>query len=172
MQRNIDVIGFESYEYIWRDTRVATKLGKTLCFGIYDKTWDDQNDDRDTKTVGIHSNRPSWGLRSSRMLRGADWQLYTGAPGQPIGSVFKRQAVIDWLKMLPVAFTPQKTSLVLTSVRGQMDPAAIVRLAGLRQWKIQWHSRTSNPRPFGLKRSASTNWATGRSARYLLAYAN
>jgi hypothetical protein len=45
---------------------------------------------------------------------------------------------------------PPGRFLELISVRGWVDPRAIVRLEGLGQLKIQWPHRESNPRPFRL----------------------
>jgi hypothetical protein len=55
---------------------------------------------------------------------------------------------------------PPGRFLVLISVRGRVDHMAIVRLANLANWKIQWPHREWNPRPFSLWHSASTNYAT------------
>ena len=55
---------------------------------------------------------------------------------------------------------PQKTFLVLISIRGWVDPRAIVRPEDYVNEKIQWYHRESNPRLSGLKRSTSTNCAT------------
>jgi hypothetical protein len=45
---------------------------------------------------------------------------------------------------------PPGRFLILLSVTGWLAPNAIVRLEGLRQLKIQWPHRESNPRPSGL----------------------
>jgi hypothetical protein len=47
-------------------------------------------------------------------------------------------------------------------VRGWVNPRATVRLEGLGKLKNQWLHRKSKPLPFGLWRSASTNYSTAR----------
>jgi hypothetical protein len=53
-------------------------------------------------------------------------------------------------------FYPQEIFLAIISVRGWVDPTAIVRRKDYVNEKFQWHRRESIPRPSGLYRNAST----------------
>jgi hypothetical protein len=68
------------------------------------------------------------------------------------------------LSALRAALYPPVIFLVLISVRGWVDPRAIVQLEGLRKSKTKNLShRDSIPRPFGFYHGASTNYPTACS---------
>jgi hypothetical protein len=87
-------------------------------------------------------------------------------PWRPIGLwdveglTVSRQSAHRWRygcqPYAPAALHPPGWFLVLISVRGWVDPRAIVRLEGRKIPPL----RDSNLRPSGLYRSASTNYAT------------
>ena len=66
---------------------------------------------------------------------------------QDWGSQISRRSSHEGSKVVspahPATFIPQGIFLVLISLRGWVNPRAIVRPEGLYQWKLQWHHRES-----------------------------
>jgi hypothetical protein len=63
---------------------------------------------------------------------------------------FLDNLLTDGGEVAPAAFKRPGRFLILISVRGRVDPRAVVRLEELGGLKIQRPYRESNPRPSGL----------------------